>query len=86
MSALTGTTREKIGASRDGFDLVTEIDQLQRRLEELDKEQQEVLIGLRDAKYHWLVADTKVRAVHGEVDIAKARLIALQSMLKAIPK
>lgn len=70
----------------DAFDLVREIDDLQLRLKELDKEQQEALVSLRDARYTWLVADTKLKAIKGEVDIAKARLIALMSMLRALPK
>lgn len=71
---------------RDGADLVAEIDGLQLRLKELDREQQESLIELRDARYNWLIADTKLKAVKSEVDVSKARLIALQSMLKAVPR
>lgn len=73
-------------SARDGYDLVQEIDVLQQRLGDLDKEQQDALVSLRDARYIWLVADTKLKAIKGEVDITKARLIALQSMLKALPK
>lgn len=71
---------------RDSFDLVQEIDVLQKRLGTLDGEWQEAIQQYRDARVNLVVADAAVKACKAELDIKKNRLMSLMSMLRALPK
>jgi len=72
--------------SRDGFDLVQDIDVLQRRLIRLEREFQEAIRAYRDARVTLVSADAGVKACKAEIDIIKTRIMAMQSMLRAIPR
>lgn len=73
-------------SSRDSWDLARELDEIQKRLADLDREQQVALVAARDAAYNKLVADTRVRGVHAEIDVLKSRGMHLMAMLRALPK
>ena len=54
--------------SRDGFDLVQDIDVLQRRLINLEREFQEAIRAYRDARVNLVSADAGVKACKAEID------------------
>lgn len=70
----------------DAWDLVQQIDTLQRGLPLLLEEQNAALIAYRDGRHQTLVADAKLKSVHGAIEVTKMRIMALQSMLRAIPR
>jgi peroxiredoxin len=85
VSQLTNlVTKEQ--AETDALDFVEQINALQAELVGLNAEQQAALIAYRDGRYQTLVAEAKLKAVRATIDITKARLIALQAMLKAVPR
>ena len=70
----------------DPHDLTLQIDADQKRLGDLNVEQGAALIAYRDGRYQTLIAETKLKAVRGEIDVLKARVMAKMAMLKAIPR
>ena len=73
-------------AEVDGFDMVQQIDALQRSLPGLLEEQNAALIAYRDGRHQTLVAEAKLKSVRGAIEITKMRIMALQSLLRAIPR
>ncbi len=71
---------------RDGWDLVQEIRAGEQRLGELDRELKDALYSAQLQEYRLLVVKTRLRAIEKEIQITQARLIAKQSMLKALPR
>lgn len=72
--------------THDEFDLVQEIREAEQRLGELDHELKDALAIYRDAKYQLLIAETKRSSIRAEIEITKARIMAKQSMLRAMPR
>jgi hypothetical protein len=70
----------------DAFDLVEQIDQLQKSLPAFLEEYRAALIAYRDGRHQTLVAEAKRESVKAGIDIAKQRIMALQSMLRALPR
>jgi hypothetical protein len=81
---VTLASREQV--ETDAFDLVQEINTLQKHLADLLEEFKAANIAYRDGRYQTLVAQAKVSAIRADLDITKARMMGLQSMLKAIPR
>jgi chromosome segregation ATPase len=81
---MTFVTREQ--AETDAFDMAQQIHTLQAKLPELEEELKAALIAYRDGRHQVLVAEAKKESVKAAIDIVKSRIMALQSILRALPR
>lgn len=73
-------------AEADGWELAQEIREMEQRLGPLSEDLKSAMILKTEARVKLVEADAAVGSCKAEIDIVKTRIMAKQSLLRALPK